>query len=192
MAITWTSRTAGADWLAATGAPWWQVVTSGPPVFRAYARVRYVPDPAFPEQREAEVDRPDDLPADLEQGRTALGVLAAFTSTPDDCWFAVWEGCSNSLELPAGLPLLELPHRAYGLLRGALSDLADWEATVHTHLDAPPAFVWPDDRSWCFASDVDPHWAGVGASEAAVEALLAAPGLDVVRAEPGERQPTYS
>ena len=71
-------------------------------------------------------------------------------------------------------------------------DLAGWEETLHTSLNAPPAFAWPSDRSWCFASDVDPHYAGVGASEAAVRALLAAPGLDAVRAEPGRRQPTYS
>lgn len=190
MAITWTSERAGADWLTSS-APWWQVVGFGPPAFDAYARLRYVDDPAFPGQREDEADRPDDLAPDLERARTALGVLAAFTSTPDDCWFAVWEGCSGSLRLPAGLPLLALPHRRYGLLRGALTDLADWEATVHTGLDAPPAFVWPDDRRWCFASDVDPHWAGVGASEPAVRALLAAPGLDVVRADPGGDQPAY-
>ncbi|GAA3579553.1 hypothetical protein GCM10022197_41360 [Microlunatus spumicola] len=192
MAITWTSDTTGADWLGATGAPWWQVVRFGPPVFEAYARLRYVPDPAFPGQREAEVDRPEDLPPDLQQARTALAVLSAFTSTPDDCWFAIWEGCSSSLELPPGLPLHALPHRSYGLLRGALNDLADWEETVRIQLDAPPAFVWPADRSWCFASDVDPHYAGVGASEAAVRALLAAPGLDAVRAEPSGHQPTYS
>lgn len=191
MAITWTSETAGADWLGATGAPWWQVVGFGPPVFQAYARLRYVPDPAFPGQREAEVDRADDLPPDLQQALSALDVLHRYTRTPGDCWFAVWEGCSASLELPVGLPLFTLPHRAYGLLRGALPDLAGWEETVHTHLDAPPAFVWPDDRSWCFASDVDPHWAGVGGEQAAIDALLATPGLDVVRADPGERQPAY-
>lgn len=107
------------------------------PLFDAYARLRHVPDPAFAGQRENDADRPDDVPSDLEQARTALAVLARFTSTPDDCWFAVWEGCSSSLELPAGLPLLALPNRAYGLLHGALTDLADWEETVRTHVDAP-------------------------------------------------------
>ena len=192
MALTWTSDTAGADWLGATGAPWWQVVELGPPVFEAYARVRFIPDPVFPGQREADVDLPEDHPRDLDRGLSALALLGSFTSTPDDCWFAVWDGWNVNLEIPAGLPLFALPHRAYGLLRGALSDLTGWEETLHTSLNAPPAFAWPSDRSWCFASDVDPHYAGVGASEAAVRALLAAPGLDAVRAEPGERQPTYS
>ncbi|MGI3780504.1 MAG: hypothetical protein ACRYG2_06965, partial [Janthinobacterium lividum] len=114
-----------------------------------------------------------------------------FTSTPDDCWFAVWEGCSSTFELPSGLPLLELPNRRYGVLRGRLSDLDHWQEVVRTGLDAPPAFVWPTDRSWCFASDVDPHWAGIGADRAAVRALLAEPGLDVVEADPASDQPSY-
>ena len=190
MAITWTSSTSAGDWLGASGAPWWQVVGFGPAGFASYARLRYIPDPVRPGSHEADVELPDDHPHDLDQALAAIAVLERFTETPQDCWFAVWEGCSNSLELPSGLPLLELPNRSYGLLRGALSDLADWEETVHTHLDAPPAFVWPSDRRWCFASDVDPTWAGIGADEAAVRALLAAP-LDVVRADPGERQPAY-
>jgi hypothetical protein len=191
MAITWARSTAEGQWLGASGAPWWPVVQLGPPGFEAYARVRYIPDPVRPGMAEADVELPEDHPRDLDQGRAALAVLAAFTTTPLDCWFAVWEGCSSSLELPAGLPLLELPHRRYGLLRGALTDLASWEETVHSQLDAPPAFVWPADRRWCFASDVDPTWAGVGAEEAAVRALLAEPGLDVVRADPGAPQPVY-
>ena len=146
MAITWARSTSEGQWLGASGAPWWQAVGYGPTGFEAYARVRYIPDPVRPGMAEADVELPEDHPRDLDQGRAALAVLAAFTSTPQDCWFAVWEGCSSSLELPAGLPALELPHRRYGLLRGALTDLASWEETVHTQLDAPPAFVSPVDR----------------------------------------------
>ena len=119
-------------------------------------------------------------------------MLAAFTSTPHDCWFAVWDGYAGSLDLPAGLPLLELPHRRYGLLNGDLAGLDRWKEAVGSDSPDPPAFVWPTDQQWCFASDVDPHWAGVGAEEAAVRALLQAPGLDVVRADPTARQPAYS
>ena len=30
----------------------------------------------------------------------------------------------------------------------------------------PPAFAWSADRSWCFARDVDSHWARIGAEQA--------------------------
>jgi hypothetical protein len=56
---------------------------------------------------------------------------------------------------------------------------------------APPAFVWPAVRRWCFTSDVDPHWAGIGASIAAINALVSEASLDVLPARPDERQPLY-
>jgi hypothetical protein len=121
-------------------------------------------------------------------------VLGRFTSTPQDCWFCLWEGCSDA-PLPPGVapgPLVELPHRRYALLRGRLDDLDAWEAEVGRGLPiAPPAFVWPADHRWCFAGDVDPHWAGIGASAEAIEALTGDSGLDVVGADPAEPLPAY-
>jgi len=55
-----------------------------------------------------------------------------------------------------------------------------------------PAFVWPADRAWCLTRDVDPHYAGIAASAAAIEELLAQPQLDVVLADPAEVPPHYS
>lgn len=77
------------------------------------------------------------------------------------------------------------------MLRGDLADLDTWPQALGHDLRVGPAFVWPADHRWCLASDVDPHWAGIGADEAAVAALLATPDLDVVRADPTEDQPTY-
>jgi hypothetical protein len=54
-----------------------------------------------------------------------------------------------------------------------------------------PAFIWPADHAWCVADDVDPHWAGIGAGTAAVDALVSDPRLDVVRADPAREQPFY-
>jgi hypothetical protein len=53
------------------------------------------------------------------------------------------------------------------------------------------AFIWPADRAWCVANDVDPHWAGIGADVSAIDQLLADPRLDVVPADPREDQPSY-
>lgn len=46
----------------------------------------------------------------------------------------------------------------------------------------PPTFVWPADHRWCYSSDVDPRWAGIGASAAAIEPLTRRSDVDVVRA----------
>ena len=55
----------------------------------------------------------------------------------------------------------------------------------------PPAFIWPADRSWCVALDVDPHYAGIGARSEAIARLVAHPALDAVEADPQEQQPSY-
>jgi len=89
-----------------------------------------------------------------------------------------------------------LPHRAYWLFRGPLADVGSWDGaqqwpgTRRLH-QVEPAFVWPADHAWCVARDVDPHWAGVGATADLITRLLAEPRLDLVRADPGTDQPAY-
>jgi hypothetical protein len=169
------------------------VVLFGPAGFAAYARLRFIPDPDRPGQAEADVVLPDDHPSDAAQARRALHRLARFTATPGECYFCVWDGYSD-VELPpeARGALIDLPHRRYALLRGALTDIDAWEDTVGRGAPVPPpAFVWPADRRWCFASDVDPHWAGIGAEQAAIDALVDDPELDVVPARPSDPQPRY-
>ncbi|WP_205650230.1 hypothetical protein [Actinoplanes solisilvae] len=182
------------DWLLRSRTPDMRLITFGPAGFEAYARLRFIRDPLRPGEQEADVHLPEDHPSEIDQSRRALHLLAAFTSTPLDCYFCLWEGYSDT-PLPAEArdgPLVELPHRRFALFRGPLRDIDTWEADFGGgHPVAPPAFVWPADRSWCFTADVDPHWAGIGAGRDAVDALVAAPGLDVVPADPSEPQPAY-
>ncbi|SDS93969.1 hypothetical protein [Actinoplanes derwentensis] len=179
------SDMSAADWLVQSAAEAHQLITMGPDGFAAYARLRYVPDPVSAGQDEADVDVPDDHPDDLSQARRALRVLAAFTGTPDDCYFALWDGYH---ELPPGPLLTDLPYRHFALFRGPLRAIDEFGDSLPGE---PPAIVWPADQSWCFTSDVDPHWAGIGAGPAAVRALLADSGLDVVPADPAAGQPCY-
>ncbi len=164
----------------------------GPAGFEAYARLRFIPDPARPGQDEADVQLPEDHPRDLAQAQLVLSRLADFTSTPEECYFGIWEG--YGIFDPDAVPARQwvvVPHRRYLLFTGQLSSIDGFTQEfggAHTH--GPPAFVWPADHRWCFASDVDPHWAGVGAEQAAIDALVGL-GLDVVPALPGRAQPHY-
>jgi hypothetical protein len=78
-----------------------------------------------------------------------------------------------------------LPHREYALFTGDLGEINQWEKDFGDGRPCPPpAFVWPADHAWCFSSDVDPHWAGIGATSGAIEALTARTDVDVVPASP--------
>ena len=94
------------------------------------------------------------------------------------------------------VPRVVVPHRAYWLFRGPLVEAGAWDTAVgwpaHVRLDGvPPAFVWPADRAWCVALDVDPHWAGIGCTGSVRDRLVADRRLDVVPADPTREQPTY-
>jgi hypothetical protein len=92
-------------------------------------------------------------------------------------------------------PRVVVPHRAYFMFHGPLYEAGDWGAGETwpgrpSHLKWP-AFAWPADHAWCVASDVDPHWAGIGADTLVIDQLVADPRLDVVPADPSKEQPAY-
>ncbi|MBF0723073.1 hypothetical protein IR165_11900 [Sanguibacter inulinus] len=84
--------------------------------------------------------------------------------------------------------MVTLEHRRFALLSGRVTDIDSWPSSSGGSL---PAFAWPEDRAWCFTSDVDPHWAGIAGSDEAISALVDDPHLDVVRASFGEAAPSY-
>jgi len=180
-----------ARWIVESATPFDQLTMFGPSGFEASARLRFIPDPSCQGQDEADVVLPDDHIPDLVQVQLALRRLAEFTATPQDCYFCVWDGYSD-IELPAAAALVVLPHRRYAMFQGPLRQIDTFAEDLGSgRIVAPPAFVWPADHRWCLACDVDPHWAGLGAEQAAVDALIADVDLDVVQAEPDKPQPLY-
>lgn len=194
-----------ASWIVDGDLPWDRLVCFGPAA-PAYARLRFIPDPTHTGQSENDAAAVGGAAVEAEVLRAALDNLARHTRTPDDCYVGLWDGWYSDLHgsgyptgpaFPRSLldgPRFAVPNRAFSLFRGPLSDVGDWGAAElwpgHPRT-MPPAFVWPADRAWCVANDVDPHWAGIGASEAAITDLLADTRLDVVRADPDEQQPYY-
>ncbi len=131
------------------------------------------------------------------------------TTTPASCWFAVWEGFGHlqggaavsrltrrrwpfgwrrgAPEEPALVPAevmdgprLELVSRAYLLLHGGVTDVAEVEELLH---DQSPNLWWPDDRAWCVATEIDFGWTYVGGSEALIDAVLSDPELEALPAQ---------
>jgi hypothetical protein len=181
-----------ADWIS--GLTFQEATTFGPSGFAAYARLRFIPDPTRPGQREDQAEVPDDHPSDLEQARRVFDHLVQHTATADHCYFCFWDGYGyDRLPVAPGPHVtVDLPHRSYLLLEGPVEALRGWETDLgHGGPLVPPAFVWPADRSWIFVSDVDPHWAGIGGSRKAIQELLDDPVLDIVATGPQDPQPYY-
>ncbi|WP_432510106.1 hypothetical protein [Kineococcus sp. SYSU DK001] len=188
-----------ADWITGSTRPWHRLVSTGPAGLPAYARLRFIPDPTHPGQGEGDVDVDPgpDAPSENDRMRTALTVLAAYTTTPDECFFAVWDGW-GLVPTDRTTPRIEVPNREYLLFQGAVSDLGDgreWSRVLnpppHPWPGPDPAFTWPRDRAWCLTKDVDPHYATIGSSRAAVRELLDHPDLDVVKLDLDEEPPHY-
>jgi hypothetical protein len=137
----------------------------------------------------------------LDVARLLVDILRGHTATPERCWFAAWTG-RGSLddgsqimlggtkgrpqpvpadlyrEKPKGHGTFNLPHREYDLARGSLDD-----ALYGVKWDYQSASIWwPDDRTWCVATEVDFDWTYVGGSNACIAAVLADPNLEVLPA----------
>jgi len=125
-------------------------------------------------------------------------VLAAHTTTPDDCLYGLWEGWGwiygspaiatlGSREPVASLftaqelasPRLHLPSRDYLLLCGPLSGALalscygeSWPAWQS------PNLLWPADRAWVLASEIDFNSTLVAGDTDLIADILACPALE--------------
>lgn len=86
-------------------------------------------------------------------------------------------------------PRLVLPGRDYVLLTGPLSavrELGDRDAFRERFEPRSPNLLWPADRAWCIASEIDFDSTLVGGSSNLIEAVLESPGLDSWRVGPDD------
>ncbi|WP_182358173.1 hypothetical protein [Tomitella gaofuii] len=194
MSIARVADLTPAQWIADRAEEWDRLVSRGPFCFDRYARLRLIPDPSRDGQRESESPVSPGALSDDEQIGVVLSELASFTCTPADCCFLVWEGwpCFHADDQ---MPRLAIPNRDYFLFHGAVADAETWDGRLKALLgtvEAPtPAFVWPADRAWCVTCDIDSHFATIGGSADAVDAVLALTEVDVVDDFPGVEPPRY-
>lgn len=114
----------------------------------------------------------------LEQAHRLAEVLAPFTTTPDRCWFAVWDGWGFGL-LPPNAPRIAMPGRPMVLFEGPLSALTTLRDDIHGD-GVPAALWWPQDRAWCVATDVDLLSTYIAGSSPVCQALVDDAVLEVL------------
>jgi hypothetical protein len=136
-----------------------------------------------------DVPRPEEGSLDRDETEVLATILSEFTDTLQRCWFCVWNGF-GWLELALGHSrfdqfdprLVHLPYREYLLFRGPIEAVTSfgWRQNGH-HFFASPNIWWPDDRSWCVASEIDLVCTFVGGSAACIERVLASAEIETIR-----------
>ena len=191
MSVTEIRPAADADaaqWLLRSDVDWWDLVRYGPPGFDVYVRIALAQDVgADADNRSGE--------ALVDAVRAALAALGSYTATPSKAYAAIWEGWT-SMAPPPQAPRVEIPNRAMLLFTGPVEALRDAPAVAWYGSAAgiyqDPHLVWPEDRAWCLACEVDEEIEfTVGCSGGASQALARALPGAVRRVRYGEPAPLY-
>jgi len=123
---------------------------------------------------------PDEGRLPRQVARKIQQVLSAHTDTAAPCWFGVWIGFGH--EYREGIPetrRLAAEHREWDLFRAPLGALNLNFFDVDEFFYQSANIVWPDDRSWCLATDIDLNSSYLGGTKALIEAVREQ-GLSVV------------
>ncbi|MEP7091243.1 MAG: hypothetical protein ABI776_14185 [Nocardioidaceae bacterium] len=138
-------------------------------------------------------------------GRALARLLREYTSTPQRCWFGIWDGYGwdgqavayargdERVELsvsPADVvpvpvragPRVHLPGRDYLLCTGPVEAGLAFLPEQRELAD----LWWPTDRAWFVYGDVDLNATYVAGSAELIEALLASADLEALSADPGD------
>ena len=135
----------------------------------------------------------------LPDAEALAQVLRGFTTTPEECFFGLWDGYGFSgvsltspgsppaMPLPDPVPvevrqgpLVRLPDREYLLYTGPVEAIT---ATAEIGHGQTANLAWPADRAWCVASELDLTCTYVGGSVALVERILADERLEALPAD---------
>ncbi len=118
-------------------------------------------------------------------------LLALHTATPEDCCLCLWDGYGWLAREPAPLftaqewrrPRVELPHRSYLLLTGALAAAAQIASPPFRQ---SPNLLWPVDRAWCVATELDYDSTLVAGTAQLIDAILRSSSLDAWPVHPDD------
>ena len=159
-------------------------------------------------------DAPDIGEMDARTLQALCDVLARHTSSPHQCYFALWEGRGSlhgpsasvyAYKMGSGPPPLvpgPAPEEWQLDLSGprfpmpARNEFYLFEGEVHAALRIgrwenerwffaiPPQFIWPADHAWCVATEIDYDSTFIGGTQALVEELCASTEIEVLQIAP--------
>lgn len=138
----------------------------------------------------------------LSDAEALSELLRGFTTTPDECFFCLWNGYAFGgvpLTLRGTPPALPLPDPVPDAVRqGRLVSLPDREYWLYTGpveaITAPAVLgrgqtanlAWPADHAFCVASEIDLTSTYVGGSAVLIERLVADGRIEALIASPDD------
>ncbi|MCY4095052.1 MAG: hypothetical protein OXG05_07990 [Gammaproteobacteria bacterium] len=182
-----------------TSITWSEVVDSDLPIcmshtqYRKLENIGWIKDelpygvmPVLIQVGDRWISHPTEGVLEPEQAHTLLPLLTQETSEPTNCWFGIWDGFSIKSIEERNAPMFHTPNRSWYVFQGPLQSIAksfNDSALFHQ----PANFIWPDDRSWCLASDIDSEATYLGGSEKLIALVLANKRLDAISVVPSDR-----
>lgn len=107
------------------------------------------------------------------EARILASTLRGHTSTPDDCWFAIWDGYGYEGRPPPGIELLDASRRMVDAAEARFG-----KSWGHWSGDFSANLWWPDDHTCCVATDIDLKSTYVGGGTACIDAIVTDPRLE--------------
>lgn len=133
---------------------------------------------------ETVIDEPLEGSMPLLEAEWLCEILLPHTGVPEACWFGVWVGFA--WDYRAGVPStksIAWPYREWDLFRAPLDRMRlSFFETVVEHQSAN--VVWPPDRSWCVATDIDLDSTYVGGSARLVSDIVDSEVLEAFEVQP--------
>lgn len=132
-------------------------------------------------------EHPNEGSLPIEVARSLWQALAPHTTTPDRCWFAVWDGFGDLRPGVQSAPAFDLPHRRLHLFSGAVEAIetsfcgvSDWPRYQSANL------WWPDDHAWCVATEIDFVTTYIAGTHEAVTTVVGDTALESDVVEPSD------
>jgi len=121
-----------------------------------------------------------------------IELLSVHTISSQRCWVCFWEGYAGIHEaiqrINKTVPRIQLPGRSYYLLNVPLDKIAKGVfINKYGHEPLIPSLWWPDDHTWCVATEIDFRWTYVSGSQVCINELLADTRLENLATKPQHR-----
>src|SRR5690349_15002445 len=113
MALRLCEDMTAARWIATSDVPWYDLAKFGPAGFEAHARLLYDPENDPEGDSFAAAEWKARVRSDQELLDPLCKIMAHETTTPDDCYFLLWDGYPHVEKLVPVARQVTIPNRSY-------------------------------------------------------------------------------